>query len=57
MSEVKDPVNLLTVDIQKGTEKITGVYEREDLEIWIKRATRENSEFILRWGLLEIEEE
>ena len=56
MEEIIDPVFLLTIDVQKNTNKTTGPYERNGLVVWRDRAEKENSELILAWEIVEIGE-
>lgn len=49
-------VNLLTTYLKTGETKITGSYEREELELWVKRTKRESSNTFLDWEVVEIEE-
>lgn len=51
-----DKVNLKTTYLQTGEVKITGTYEREALEQWVKRSKRENSNTFLDWEVVEVEE-
>lgn len=54
-TSIKSPVWLRTIykcyEKDKREDLITGVYEKEELEVWVERATKENSENILRWKI------
>lgn len=52
---INNPAWLRTIykcyEKDKREDLITGVYERDELEVWVERATKENSENILRWKI------
>lgn len=53
---MNDSVNLLTTYLDTGETKITGSYNRKELEAWVKRTKRESSNTFLDWKVVEIEE-
>ncbi len=55
MEEIIDPVNLITTNLKTGEEMLSGPYEREILEKWVKRTKRESANTSLDWRLEEIE--
>ncbi|MCP4987971.1 MAG: hypothetical protein GY928_18540 [Colwellia sp.] len=50
--EIKDPVYLKTTHVSDGKVVYSKVLEREFLESWLERATRENSQDCVKWELV-----
>jgi hypothetical protein len=48
-----ETVNLVTVNLETGEEKLTTGYHREELERWCDRVRKESSDGVMSWRIVD----